>query len=200
MRLLDAIGRSVLAITLGAIVVGHVFVVPMLASPSPLLDANLARAIAAPIELRIADVVAFGSVLTACVVPRWTERHVATTLALVAIALAGLDRLLVLPRLHEAWARTDLVAMRPLSHLEAAQTLSTQHYWIVFGIGVCLASVSLLAELARMPTVDQARRKALLAKASESPSRAQTQTQTQTPAHVQGDVVTPAGGQSPAPA
>jgi len=149
MRLLDAIARCVLAITLAAVIVGHGFIVPLLTAESPLLDANLSRAIASPIELRICDIVVFGCLLTACVVPRWTERHVATTLALLATVLAGLDRLFVLPRLHSAWSQVDLVANRPLDRLAEARLLSQQHVWVVAGIGVCLLTVSILAEYAR---------------------------------------------------
>lgn len=149
MRLLDAIARTVLALTLGALVVGHGFVLPLLSGESPLLDANLSRAIASPIELRIADVVAFGALLCACVMPRWADRHVATTLALVATALAGLDRLFVLPELHAAWSRVDLVTQRPVDRLAEANALAHWHLLIVVGVGLCLLAAALIAEYAR---------------------------------------------------
>lgn len=149
MRLLDAVARAVLAITLAALVVGHGFIMPLLIADHPLLDANLARAVASPIELRIADVVVFGCLLTACVVPRWSDRHVSTTLALLATVLAGCDRLLLLPRLHAAWSQVDLVAGRPLDRLAEAQQLAHQHLWVAGGIGVCLLAVSILTEYAR---------------------------------------------------
>lgn len=146
MRLLDAVARSVLAITLAALVVGHGFIMPLLVADQPLLDANLARAVASPVELRIADVVVFGCLLTACVVPRWSERHVCTTLALLATVLAGCDRLFFLPRLHAAWSHVDLVAGRPLDRLAEARLLAQQHLWMAAGIGVCLLAISILTE------------------------------------------------------
>jgi len=97
--------------------------------------------------LTVASVTQFGAAPNKLWPLTWAAPVVA--LALLATVLAGLDRLFVLPRLHSAWSQVDLVANRPLDRLAEARLLSQQHVWVVAGIGVCLLTVSILAEYAR---------------------------------------------------
>ena len=121
------IGMLALALALGAIVVGHLLLVPLAAGDTSLVDANLARALSEPLALRCGEVALAACALLAAVAGPWLRHRAGTTLALLAAGVAGTDRLVLLPRVHEAWGRVDLVAMRPVAKLEAARELSKIH-------------------------------------------------------------------------
>jgi hypothetical protein len=121
------IGIVALGLALGSIVVGHLILVPTLQADTTLVDANLARALAEPLALRSAELALAACVALACVAQRWLRHRAGTTLALLAAGIAGVDRLGLLPRVHEAWGRVDLVAMRPQVRIEAAEQLSLIH-------------------------------------------------------------------------
>lgn len=127
MRPAVLIGILALGLALGSIVLGHAIVVPTLQANTDLVDANLARALAQPLALRSTELCLGSTVLLALIARAWLRHHAGTTLALLAVGLAALDRFVILPRVHEAWTRVDLVAMRPAARVEAAEQLSTIH-------------------------------------------------------------------------
>lgn len=142
-----------LALTLGALIVGHGILVPMVAEPSALADANLAGALSAPLALRCADIVLVGGLVLGFCVPRCTTTRFATTAALSLTAIAAVERMFVLPRLSSMWARVDRVSQRPVDVLEQATRLQTQHWVLVVTmIGLALATAWLALRYAAAPS------------------------------------------------
>lgn len=95
----------------------------MLAHGHTLVDANLARSLAEPLHLRLAEI-GLGATLAAFVlVPRWTRSRVAAALAMVLVVSMALWRALLVPALYAAYARVDLVAGRPLDRLQEVERL-----------------------------------------------------------------------------
>ncbi len=117
------LGLVVVATALAALVLGRFVVVPMLAHGHTLVDANLARSLAEPLHLRLAEI-GLGATLGAFVlVPRWTRSRLAAALAMVLVIGMALWRALLVPALYAAYARVDLVAGRPLDRLHEVQRL-----------------------------------------------------------------------------
>ncbi|NVB37610.1 hypothetical protein G6O69_07185 [Pseudenhygromyxa sp. WMMC2535] len=145
MRTTAIIGIMSLALALGGVVVGHLLLIPMLRGETALVDANLARALSQPLAMRCAEVVLAASVLLAAVARRWLPHRVGPTLALLAAGVAGIERLVLLPELHEAWARVDLVAMRPLARIEVAEQLTLIHQACMGAMIVLLTGIAALA-------------------------------------------------------
>jgi hypothetical protein len=145
------IGILALGLALGSIVLGHLILVPALQGNTTLVDANLARALAEPLALRSAELVLASCVVLAAVARHWLRPRAGTTLALVAAGIAGADRLGLLPRVHEAWGRVDLVAMRPQARISAAEQLSLIHELTLASLVVVLLAIAGLASL-RRPT------------------------------------------------
>lgn len=135
------IGAAAAALLLGAIVVGHFLALPAIAG-SPLLDANLARAVSAPLAVQLADTVVVASAALALAAPRWIASRAGTTLALVLLGSALAHRLLLVPHLGRLWARVDLVAARPVDLLAEAQRWTDHQQWLLAGM-VALALVLL---------------------------------------------------------
>ena len=127
MRPSALIGMLALALALGAIVVGQALLVPLACSGTSLVDANLARALSEPLALRSGEVALGACVLLSAVAGPWLRHRAGTSLALLATGVAALDRLVILPRVHESWGRVDLVAMRPVDKLEVAAEISMIH-------------------------------------------------------------------------
>lgn len=142
-------GILALGLALGSIVLGHLLVVPALQADTTLVDANLARALSEPIALRSAEFGLLAAVIVAAVARPWLRHHAATTLGLLAAGLAATDRFVILPRVHEAWARVDLVAMRPLARIDAAEQLTMVHQGCVAVIGLVLVGLAVLASWKR---------------------------------------------------
>jgi hypothetical protein len=138
-----------LGLALGSIVLGHLILVPMLRGDTTLVDANLARALAEPLALRTAELGLAACVVLAAVTHRWLRHRAGTTLALLAVGIAGVERFALLPRMHVAWARVDLVAMRPQAKIVVAEQLGTIHHAALAALIVLLLAIAGLANLDR---------------------------------------------------
>lgn len=137
------LGCSAAALLVGAIAVGHFVLLPALAA-SPLLDANLAKAVAGPLAQRLADLMFVGSAGLALAAPRWISSKLGTTLALLLTGAALAHRLLLVPHLSRLWARVDLVAGRPLDLLGEAERWAEHQQWLLLGmLGLTLVLVAL---------------------------------------------------------
>lgn len=143
------LGILALGLALGSIVLGHLLVVPAMQADTTLVDANLARALSEPIALRSAELGLMATVIVAAVARLWLRHHAATTLGLLAAGLAATDRFVILPRVHEGWARVDLVAMRPLDRIESAEQLTTVHQGCIAAIVLVLVGLAVLASWKR---------------------------------------------------
>ncbi|HET6583537.1 MAG TPA: hypothetical protein VFG69_08815 [Nannocystaceae bacterium] len=111
------------ATAIAALVLGRFVVVPMLAHSHLLVDANLARSLAEPLHLRLAEI-GLGATLVAFVlVQRWTPSKLAAALAMVLVAGTALWRAMLVPALYAAYARVDLVAGRPVDRLPELERL-----------------------------------------------------------------------------
>ena len=135
------LGVTALGLALGAIVVGQLLLVPLVAGQTQLVDANLARALAEPLARRSAEVTLGACLVLAACVPRWLNHRLGTSLALIATGIAALDRLVVLPRVHAAWQRVDLVAMRPVERLAPARELTRMHHGALAAALIVLVAV-----------------------------------------------------------
>lgn len=167
MRTIALLGQLAIAICLGALAVGFGLVLPMLESGNDLVDPNLAKALGQDIALRLGLVLLIGCGIVAATTPRWVAHRGGTTAALGALALAGLDRILMLPRVYQAWSRVDLVAGRPLDRLQEAQQLAQWHHWLLMGVGVLLVAVLAFSIFSGAPAAATAR-----APASKAPAPA----------------------------
>lgn len=146
MRPAALIGFAAAAVLLGAIVVGYFVAIPAL-SASPLIDANLARALSGPLGQRLADLVVVASVVLALAAPRWIASRAGTTIALVLTAAALAHRLLLVPHLGRLWARVDVVAARPVDLLGEAQRWSEHQQWLL--VAMCALVLALFGLASR---------------------------------------------------
>ena len=144
MRLAACLGLLAFATFLGALVIGYAVAVPGLAG-SPLIDANLGRALATPLSLRLADISIGAGVVLAMTASRWISSRAATTLALLLTGAALAHRLLLLPHLGRLWARVDLIAGRPVDTLAEAQRWAQHQQWLLLGMGALLVVLAALA-------------------------------------------------------
>lgn len=144
MRPAALIGVAAAGVLLGALVVGYFVAIPALAS-SPLLDANLARAVAGPLAVRLADLLVAASAVLALAASRWLATRAGTTIALVLTAAALAHRLLLVPHLERLWARVDLVALRPVDLLGEAQKWSEHQQWLLVAMVVLVLALLGLA-------------------------------------------------------
>lgn len=152
MRSLAALlGTLALALALGSLVVGHFVLIPALAGDTSLIDANLARSLAEPLALECASVLLGACLVLACVVRPWLEQTLALSLGLIALALAGLDRVALLPRMQAAWSRVDLVAGRPLERVVEAERLQQIHEVALLVLALVLVGMAGVATW-RRPT------------------------------------------------
>jgi len=142
-------GVLALAVFVGALVIGLGVIVPGLAA-SPLVDANLGKALAAPLTLRLAEILVGAAVVLIFAVPGWIASRVATTLSLLLAGAALAHRFLLLPHLGRLWARVDLIAGRPVDSLAEAErwTQHQQSLLVVMGV-LLLVLVGLAARPAR---------------------------------------------------
>ncbi|MFV8750556.1 hypothetical protein ACNOYE_08380 [Nannocystaceae bacterium ST9] len=150
MRSLPALfGTLALALALGSLVVGHLLLIPALAGDTSLIDANLARTLAEPLAMKCATLLLIACALLAIVVKPWLKHTLGLSVSLVAVAIAALDRLVLLPRLQAAWARVDLVAGRPVERVSEAQELQQTHEIALILVLVGLVGLAMLATLKR---------------------------------------------------
>ncbi|PRQ09613.1 hypothetical protein ENSA7_06730 [Enhygromyxa salina] len=138
-----------LGLALGSIVLGHLILVPALQGDTSLVDANLARALAQPLSLRTAELALAACVVLTAVAKHWLRHNAAASLALLAAGIAGVDRLGILPRAHEAWSRVDLVAMRPQVRIDAAEQLWMIHEATLAALAVVLLALAAFASTAK---------------------------------------------------
>ena len=138
-RVACSLGILALAAAIGAMAVGELIVVPGLRGASDLVGPNLARSMTAPLHLRCAEIVFGAAIVLALAVPRWLGSRVATTVALLVIGCAAVERFVILPELYEAWSRVDLVAMRPVERVADAQALADRARWLDYAHAALLA-------------------------------------------------------------
>ena len=117
------IGALALSVALGVVVVGYGLLLPGLDPAGALVDHNLALALAAPLNLRLANVLLVACVVVALAIHRWQPSRVATALTLL-LAGAALAHRLLAPRVSDAWSRVDAVARRPEDALARAESLA----------------------------------------------------------------------------
>jgi hypothetical protein len=139
------LGTLALALALGSLVVGHLVLIPALAGDTSLIDANLARTLAEPLAIRCGTLLAIACVVLAALVQPWLKHTVALSVSLVAVAIAALDRLALLPRMQAAWSRVDLVAGRPVERVEEAQQLQQTHEIALVLLLIALVGLVVLA-------------------------------------------------------
>ncbi len=143
------LGLLAVATALGALVVGRAVVLPEMAQPE-LVDANLAKALSAPLHARLAEVVLAAHLVLVGVGGRWFGARWPTTIALLLVGASGVHRFLLLPALYTAWSRADLVAGRPVEHVAAADRLQLQELALV-AVMVILHCTILIAASRRAP-------------------------------------------------
>lgn len=117
------LGLLVTAIAIASVGIGRFVVLPMMVRAHALVDANLARSLAQPIHLRLAEITLAATLVVFVVLPRWTKSRLAAALAMLLVIATAAWRAVLLPALYGAWAKVDLVAGRPIDHLQAARTL-----------------------------------------------------------------------------
>jgi hypothetical protein len=139
------LGILAVATALAALVLGRFVVVPMLAHSHSLVDANLARSLAEPLHLRLAEI-GLGAMLVAfVVVPRWTRSKVAAALAMVLVIGAAAWRAWLVPTLYAAYARVDLVAGRPAFRLQEVERLEDLESAAVSAMALLLVALAFAA-------------------------------------------------------
>lgn len=138
------IANLAVAVAFGVLVVGHGVALVVIESRAQLVDANLAKAMALPLLLRLDEVMLVALVILSLTAGRACGMRVATTLALLALMAILVDRLWLLPQLGDAWARVDLVAQRPLARLEQARTYHDAHRGVAAGVGLLLLGLVVL--------------------------------------------------------
>jgi hypothetical protein len=155
MRPAAFIGTLALATALGGVLLAEMVVVPGLELETHLVDANLAKAIAGPLHLRSLEVVLAAVIVLAAVVPRWLASRLATTAAVVSVAIAATLRMFLLPAAYAAWSRVDRVAGRPVERILEAERCSELASWAAAALVLVLLAVAWLATTAtRRVTAD----------------------------------------------
>jgi len=166
------LGTLALCAAIGAVTVGYGVVLPTLEAQAHLVDANLGRALAEPIVMRLAEILVGASIVFALAAPRWLRTRLGTTLALALVMATTANRVLMAPAVYAAWARVDLVAGRPAERLARAQELAQDQLWLLASTLVLLLGLVWLAVHAT--TVHPSSRQA--AQPSLEPVQAQPQT------------------------
>jgi len=143
-RIAACLGLLAFATFLVALVIGYGVALPGLASSS-LIDANLGKALAGPLGLRLAEILVGAGVVMAMTVPGWLGSRAASCIALLLTGAALAHRLLLLPHLGRLWARVDLIAGRPVDTLAEAQRWTQHQEWLLLGMGALLVVLAGLA-------------------------------------------------------
>ena len=148
MRLTVFLGLLALAAVLGALAIGRGLLLPGLAA-APLVDPNLARALTAPLSLRLGDVLVGGGIVLVCTTPRWIASRMATTAALLLTGAALAHRWLLLPHLGRLWSRVDLVAAQPVDVLAEAERWTHHQNLLLVCMGLLALLIAALAARTR---------------------------------------------------
>jgi hypothetical protein len=138
------LGLLAFATCFGALAIGYGVALPGLAG-STLIDANLGKALTAPLGLRLAEILVGAGVVLVITASTWIASRAATTLALLFTGAALAHRLLLLPHLGRLWARVDLIAGRPVDTLAEAQRWTQHQQWLLLGMGLLLVVLAGLA-------------------------------------------------------
>jgi hypothetical protein len=184
-RALHVCATVLIALAFGGLVVSAL-VIPGLTDASTLVDANLARTLAVPLELRASGVVALSCLGVVGVVASWLSTRWAQALAVATALVAIADRMVVLPRLHKAWTLVDLVAMRPLDRVEEAGRLVALHHGLGAVIGAGLVGLLWLSTRALSTATATARQPAATTSATPTADDALGATITPTPRPITG--------------
>ncbi len=144
MRVAAWLGLLAFATFFGAVTIGFGVVLPGLAN-SPLVDANLGKALSEPLALRLADLCVGAGVVLVITVSRWVTSRAAMTLALALTGTALADRFALLPYLGRLWSRVDLIAGRPVDNLLEAQRWMQYQQALLVVMAVLLAVLAALA-------------------------------------------------------
>jgi len=143
-RLTAFLGLLALATCVGVLVIGYGVALPGLAA-SPLVDANLGKALAAPLGLRLAEILAGAGLVLMFTVPGWLASRVATMSSLLLAGAALAHRLLLVPHLGRLWARVDLIAGRPVDNLAEAQRWTEHQLLLLIIMGLLLLVLAAVA-------------------------------------------------------
>jgi len=141
-RVAGFLGVLGLAAAAGGLAIGDLVIVPGLMGESMLIDANQATSLVGPLHLRCTEITLAGTIVAALALPRWLGSRFATSITLLAIACAAISRLLVLPRMYDAWGKVDLVAARPIARLHEAEELARQLIWLDASLAILLLGVA----------------------------------------------------------
>lgn len=135
-----------LCLALGCLLVGHGLLLPALTGEggagTAVVDANLASAIAEPIAQLTSSIAAVCAILVLICAPRAFGSSVMSTLALAASAICVADRFVLLPRVHEALGRVDLVSSAPASAMARFEMWQLAHQLSVASACALLAAVA----------------------------------------------------------
>lgn len=146
-----AFGLVVIAVAIAVLVLGRFVLVPMLARSHTLVDANLARALAGPIHLRLAEIGLAATLVAFVVLPKWTRSRLAAALALALVAAGAAWRAWLLPQLYAAWSKVDLVAARPLDRLRAAEALDQWDQAVTLAMVLSMIAMAYVAMRGEAP-------------------------------------------------
>ena len=142
----NLVATLALALALGGVVAGQLLIFPAIDGSGPLADANLARALRAPLELRLATVTAlFAAVASACLLSR-ADGKLPLTLTLAALAALTINRGWILPELHELSQRVDLVSRLPAARMERVEAWTRRYQGVDALAAISLACALLLRE------------------------------------------------------
>lgn len=134
-----------LSLALGCLLIGHGLILPALAAggsgAESLVDPNLARALTLPIAELTTTVAALATAFVLALAPRAFSASPMSTLALAALAACALDRLVLLPRMHLALGRVDLVTAAPASQMAKLQVWELGHQLCVATACALLAAI-----------------------------------------------------------
>ncbi len=144
MRLSACLGLLAFATFLGTLVIGYGVALPELGA-SPLIDANLGKALTAPLGLRMAEILVGAGIVLVATVPGWIASRAATCIALLLTGAALAHRMVLLPHLGRLWTRVDLIAGRPIDTLAEAQRWTQHQEWLLIGMAVLLLALAGLA-------------------------------------------------------
>ena len=109
-----------LALALGGVVAGQWIIFPAIDGSGPIADANLARALREPLELRLATITTLLAVLASVCLLSRADGKLPLSFTLVALTLLIINRTWILPSLHEVLQRVDLVSRLPADRMGQA--------------------------------------------------------------------------------
>lgn len=136
------LGLLVCATAIAALGLGRWVVLPILARAHALVDANLAKALAQPIHMRLAEIALAAALAAFVLLPRWTRSRAAAGIAMCTVAATAAWRAVLLPALYAAWSRADLVAGRPVERLREAERLDAYEQALTLALFFAFAAIA----------------------------------------------------------